>query len=465
MRGEFGVGLCWGDGVQTMNGVWERCLADLRYQIDDAEFNQWFSLLRAEEQGQTLVVYTINEFFIKKINESYLGLLQTLAYKHSQGQIVSVVLQVAMLQSDIAVASEKPSKKKAGFGVVISDSDILVPTCTFDAFVKGKSNTLAYNACYDMAKRAEQSSYASIFLYGVSGVGKTHLMQAVAHRYQKSGRAVCYFEANGFMERLARAFAEKRIPQFMENVKQADLLIIDDVHLMPSKKKVATAGILLELYSDFVGRGKRVILASDRLPSQMVDFDPRFLSRFSEGLTVAIDPPEMDTRVHILEKKANSLNLTLPKDCAIFIAQNVSPDVRRLEGALNQVHATAQMMGLIVVDLPTVRQAIRGLMMARAQSINADTIKTMVAEYYGISVKDLVGKKRTRNIARPRQLAMALTREFTHDSFPDIGQSFGGRDHSTVIHACEKVAELITEDAIFAKDYQALSATLNISWC
>lgn len=445
--------------MQKMSMVWQACLEDLRYEIGEAEFNQWFSPLRAEEQGQTLLIHTINEFFIKKIKERYLERLIVLVQKHSYGRMVEVELRVAGLPTD----PELPAPPKKGKATVqLPDSDKINGLCTFDNFVRGKSNALAYNACYEMGKKMGQSSYASIFIYGVSGVGKTHLMQSVAHRYQKNGKTVCYFEASGFMKRLAQAFAEKQIPEFIKEVKRADLLIIDDVHLIPSKKKVATANVLLDLYTEFVVGGKRVILASDRMPAQMEDFDPRFLSRFSEGLTVAIDPPEIDTRVQILEKKAASLGLVLPKECAIFIAQNVPPDVRRLEGALNQVRANAQMMG-IAVDLPLVRHAIKGLVVSRAKSTNSETIKSMVAEYFGVSVKDLLGKKRTRNIARPRQLAMALTREFTHDSFPDIGQSFGGRDHSTVIHACEKVAELLQTDAVFAKDYQALKATLEFS--
>lgn len=447
--------------TQTNSAIWQACLEDLRYQVGESEFNQWFSLLRATEEPPVLVVYAVNDFFIKKIKDSYLSLLQSLLQKHGQGKLTSLSLRVAPIS--VPEETPAPSKKKPKASTQLPDSDKINALYTFDLFVKGKSNALAYNACYEMGKKAEQSSYASIFIYGVSGVGKTHLMHSVAHRYQKNGKKFCYFEANGFMDRLARAFPEERIPQFMESVKQADLLIIDDVHLIPSKRKKAMAGVLLDLYSDFVGQGKRVILASDKPPAQMEDFDPRFLSRFSEGLTVAIDPPEIDTRVQILEKKASNLNLGLPKECAIFIAQNVPPDVRRLEGALNQVRANAQMMGVTEVDLALVRQAIKTLVVARAQSINSENIKDMVAEYFGISVKDLVGKKRARNIARPRQIAMALTREFTNDSFPDIGQAFGGRDHSTVIHACEKVVELMKEDPVFEKDYKALATTLEFS--
>lgn len=447
--------------TQNTSLVWQACLEDLRYQVGDSEFNQWFALLKVTEESPALIIYVVNDFFIKKIRDDYLSLLQSLVQKHSQGKLTDIVLKVAMLQQ--VDSDEKPTKKRNKPSTQLPDSDKINELYTFDLFVKGKSNALAYNACYEMGKKAEQSSYASIFIYGVSGVGKTHLMHSVAHRYQKNGKKFCYFEANGFLDRLSEAFRENKVQQFIKNVKQADLLIIDDVHLIPSKRKVAMAGVLLDLYSDFVKSGKRVILASDKPPAQMEDFDQRFLSRFSEGLTVAIDPPEIDTRVQILEKKASNLGLGLPKECAIFIAQNVPPDVRRLEGALNQVRANAQMMGVVSVDLPLVRQAIKNLVVARAQSINSENIKDMVAEYFGISIKDLVGKKRSRNIARPRQIAMALTREFTNDSFPDIGQAFGGRDHSTVIHACEKVAELLKEDPVLEKDYNALKSTLEFS--
>lgn len=444
--------------VEQTSVVWQACLADLHYEVGEVEFNQWILPLRAYEETSVLRLEAINNFFIKHIKKKYLNTITDLVLKHSDGRLTAVdliVIQVATPTVEKAVKKSKPITS-------LAESDGVNILYTFDAFVRGKSNLLAYNACYDMAKKAEQGSYASLFLYGVSGVGKTHLMQSVAHRYQKNGKKFCYFGSDGFMQKVGRAFLENNMPAFIKNVSQADLLIIDDVHLIPSKKKPQMANVLLGLYSDFTQNGKRVILASDKPPAQMEDFDSRFLSRFSEGLTVAIDPPEMDTRVHILEKKAASLGLNLPKECAIFIAQNVAPDVRRLEGALNQVHANASMMD-VAVDIALVRQAIKTHIVARAQSINSDTIKSMVAEYFGVSIKDLIGKKRVRHIARPRQIAMSLTREFTGDSFPDIGQAFGGRDHTTVMHACEKVAELRESDLNFEKDYRALATMLELS--
>lgn len=446
--------------TEEVSVVWQACLADLQYQLDETEFNHWFSVLKAVEAPPQLTIFAVNAFFVKTIKDRYLPLLQSLVEKHSQGQLTKIVLKPTVLQAEILLEPEPTAnKKQSKTSIKLPDSDKINELYTFESFVKGKSNALAYNACLEMGKKAEQSGYSSIFIYGMSGVGKSHLMQSVAHRYKKNGKQFCFFEAKSFLDRLSEAFRDGKVPQFIKSVKQADLLIIDDVHLIPSKKKVATAGVLLDLYSDFVKSGKRVILASDKPPAQMEDFDARFLSRFSEGLTVAIDPPEIDTRLQILQKKATRLNLNLPKECAIFIAQNVPPDVRRLEGALNQVRANAQMMGA-EVDLGLVRQAIKNLIVTRSRSINGDNIKDMVAEYYGISVKDLLGKKRSRNIARPRQLAMALTREFTNDSFPDIGQAFGGRDHSTVIHACEQVAKLVATDPVFEKDYNTLKSTL-----
>lgn len=435
-----------------LDRVWESCLADLKHEIAITEYQQWLAPLMTRVDGDTLVLIVINAYFVKSITDKYLADIERLARHHSQGQVQQVRFE--LIQADSPV---KASKRKVA--ALIEESNTLDENYTFDAFVKGKSNTLAYNACYELAKKASDSPYASLFIYGLSGLGKTHLMQSVAHRYQRSGRKFCYFTSDGFMKKVGRAFATKSVAEFQKNVSQAELLIIDDVHLISPSKKPQMAEIMLGLYAEFIESGKRVILASNRPPTQMEGFDSRFLSRFVGGLTVTIEPPEMDTRVQILEKKAFSLRMDLPKECAIFIAQNIPPDVRHLEGALRTVNANAEMMG-VPVDIALVRQSLKSQLTARARSINVDTIKDMVAEYFGISVKELVGKKRLRTIARPRQMAMALTREFSGDSFPDIGQAFGGRDHTTVMHACEKVGELCETDPAFDKDYRALSAAL-----
>ncbi len=432
---------------------WQNTLKELQQDIPETEYQQWILPLVATVQGDTLRLEAINAFFIKHIEKNYLDKIKEIIYQSSSGEITNVILQ--LLQHNAAPAPTGNSKKSA----LVNESNELNAAYTFEAFVRGKSNMLAYNACFDMAKKTQAGNCHSLFIYGYSGLGKTHLMHSVAHRYQKNGLRVCYFNSDGFMQKVARAFMENKINDFQRSVNKAHLLIVDDVHLMPSSKKPQIAGVLLTLHSQFLEQNKQVILASDRPPMQMDGFDQRFLSRFSTGLTVAIEPPERETRIQILEKKAAALQLVLPKECAIFIAENIPPDVRRLEGALLQVQANAQMLGS-PVDITLVRQALKSHVVTHTRAINVDGIKAMVAEYYGVSVKDLVGKKRLRSIARPRQMAMALARQFTSDSLIDIGQAFGGRDHSTVIHACDKVAELCQTDTTVERDFRALSATL-----
>ena len=248
----------------------------------------------------------------------------------------------------------------------------------------------------------------------------------------------------------------------IKRICRADLLIVDDVHLINNKNGPKVSQLLMTLFGEFTKGDKCLILASDKPPAQMANFDGRFLSRFSSGLTAAIEPPDIETRMQILQKKASIMNMDLPKECALFIAQNIPPDVRRLEGALNQVQANAAIIG-DKIDLRLVRHALKDRIEAKARAVNAENIKDVVAEYYGIAQKDLIGKKRTRTIARPRQMAMALIRELTQDSFPEIGQAFGGRDHTTVMYACEKISQLCQTDPNIQKDYQSLMATLEFA--
>jgi chromosomal replication initiator protein len=282
-------------------------------------------------------------------------------------------------------------------------------------------------------------------------------MHSVAQRYVKNNRSFYYFTSEKFINQLVYSLRNNKIEDFKKKIKKVDLLIVDDIHVLAGKTK--SSNEFLTLFADFTSGDKQLILASDRHPSQMTEFDERFRSRFSWGLTVAVEPPEIDTRVQILQRKAASFGMILPKECALFIAQNVVSNVRRLEGALNQVFANSNLTGA-PVTLEMVQYALKDIVAMRVQAVNMDNIRKVVAEYYDISVKDLMGRKRTRSIARPRQIAMALSRELTGDSYPDIGQSFGGRDHTTVMHGCEKVAQLRAEDPTVDKDYKALALML-----
>lgn len=458
--------------------LWDRCLNDLRYQLKENEFTMWLRPLSAKVVGDKLELLAPNQYFVSHVQENHFNAIEQLVKQHSNGEISQVVIQVEssvqqpprdLVDNPTAggqYSVSQPSSPPVGMESAVNEASqmgsdkslsYINPYFTFETFVSGKSNMLAYKACLELGKKQSQNRHNPLFLYGASGLGKTHLMHSVAHKYLKIGKTFYYFSSEKFINQLVYALRNQKIEQFKRKIKRVDLLIIDDVHVLAGKSKSSSE--FLSLFADFMVEGKQVILASDRHPSQMTEFDERFRSRFSSGLAVGIEPPEMETRMQILQKKATLSGIELPKECALFIAQNVVSNVRRLEGALNQVVANANLTGN-PIDLDMVQYALKDVIAIRSQAVSMDNIRKVVAEYYDVSVKDLMSKKRTRSIARPRQIAMALARELTKDSFPDIGQSFGGRDHTTVMHACEKVAQLRSEDPVLDKEYKALSMTL-----
>ncbi|WP_350561692.1 chromosomal replication initiator protein DnaA [Psychrobacter sp. CAL346-MNA-CIBAN-0220] len=480
--------------------LWDKCLDDLRYSVKDNVFTMWLRPLSAHQEAQTLIVRAPNDYFVSYIKKNHLDDIQQLIAKHSQGSIEEVIVRVdnashSAHTDDIAIdndaqksdslfgeaaftkegLSPTPASQIIKNGSVSTNIDAnmqhaalvdaadakslsyLNPDFTFETFVTGKSNNLAYKACFELSKRQSKNRHNPLFIYGPSGLGKTHLMHSVASRYVKNNRSFYYFTSEKFINQLVYSLRNNKIEDFKKKIKKVDLLIVDDIHVLAGKTK--SSNEFLTLFADFTSGDKQLILASDRHPSQMTEFDERFRSRFSWGLTVAVEPPEIDTRVQILQKKATSFGMVLPKECALFIAQNVVSNVRRLEGALNQVFANANLTGA-PITLEMVQYALKDIVAMRVQAVNMDNIRKVVAEYYDITVKDLMGRKRTRSIARPRQVAMALSRELTGDSFPDIGQSFGGRDHTTVMHGCDKVAQLRAADPAFDKDYKVLAMML-----
>lgn len=453
-------------GSWEADSLWQLCLETLRLEMSEIEFNQWLKPLKPQIIDDHLVLFAINVAFIRHINTNYLHSINHVLAQHGARHLsAKVQVQARALAPKHNKTSPKKRALSATMGARIDESDDIDVRCTFENFVKSKSNRLVYDACYELGEKAGQTTTGNhlLFIYGSSGLGKTHLMQAVAHRYQKAGLSYCYFTKDHFFQTVIQAMRDRDgVGNLVKRIGKADLLMIDDVHMINERNGPRVSQFLMTLFESFVKNNKQLILASNRPPSQMQDFDTHFLSRFSGGLSLPIEPPEIETRVQILQKKADALHIQLPKECALFIAQNAPPDVRSLEGALNQVMANALLSdGLI--DLALVRRAIKDHVEARARAINAENIRDVVAGYYGVSTKDLLGKKRLRSIVRPRQMAMALIRELTHDSFPEIGQVFGGRDHTTVIHACETIARLRLSDPKVEKDYHDLMATLRLS--
>lgn len=438
--------------------LWQMCLEHLKAEVPELDFNLWLRPLKPRLDGGHLVLLAINDKFISRVNGKYLQSINQILLRANTGLLAKVQMESTPKSSSQGSSKRIKSKSRAK----IEESYAINDDCTFENFVRGKANQLAYKVCLEIAKRAGQESLVGnlLFIHGSSGLGKTHLMQAVAHRYQKAGFSYCYFTKDHFFQTAIQAMrgGDGGVDDLAKRIGRADLLMIDDVHMINEKNGPKVSQFLMTLFEVFTKGDKRLILASDRPPAQMQDFDTRFLSRFAGGLTVSIEPPEIEMRVEILQKKAAALQLDLPRDCALLIAKNAPADIRSLEGALNQVRANA-MLTDGEIDLNLVSLAIRDHVEARARAVSAESIRDVVAKYYDISVKDLLGKKRSQNIVRPRQMAMALVRELTCDSFPEIAVGFG-RDHSTVIHACQQIKQLRLSEPVLERDYQALMATL-----
>jgi chromosomal replication initiator protein len=440
-----------------ISSLWSRCVEELKYQLPDNIFIMWIKPLSAVEQDNALLINVPNQYFANYIEKNYLAQIQTVVDRLEPSREIAIQLQIdkapTVTQSLNALeATEKAVPQGQSRGIQHLD-----PNFTFDQFVVGRNNQIAYSICKETASNLGESKNNPLFIYGSTGLGKTHLMQAVAHEIVKQGKSFYYFTSDKFITHLISALQQRKIDEFKDKIKKADLLIIDDVHVIAGKPKSSEE--FLVLFNDFISKNKQVILASDRHPSALTEFDERTKSRFSWGLSVALEPPELETRIQILQKKAKAQDVLLPKESAIFMAQHIVANVRELEGALNKVLATARLLNQ-PIHLELVQMALKDVVAIRVQAVSMDNIRKVVAEFYDVSVKDLMGKKRLRHIARPRQVAMALARELTNNSFTEIGQSFGGRDHTTVMHACEKVQELCASDAMFDKDFRSLKMML-----
>ncbi|WP_273777861.1 MULTISPECIES: chromosomal replication initiator protein DnaA [unclassified Acinetobacter] len=457
--------------------LWTDCLTRLRQELSDNVFAMWIRPLVAEELEDTLRLYAPNPYWTRYIQEHHLELITILAEQLSEGRIRHVEILVDSRPGAILSASEQPATTTAALetaapapvvvpkvkkdkevdiaGNKINKKRLLNPLFTFSLFVEGRSNQMAAETCRKVLTQLGASQHNPLFLYGPTGLGKTHLMQAVGNALlqAKPNARVMYMTAESFVQDFVSSLQKGKVEEFKKNCRSLDLLLVDDIHLLAGKE-----ASLVEFFYTFnalLDESKQIILTSDRYPKELTELDPRLVSRFSWGLSVGVEPPDIETRIEILLKKAESNGIDLPRNCALFIAQQVVANVRELEGALNKVVAISRFKGT-PIDLDVVRESLKDVLAIRARTISVENIQRVVSEYFRIPHKELVGPKRTRIYARPRQLAMGLARELTGDSFPEIGMAFGGRDHSTVMHACEKVQSLREEDPIFNEDYKNL---------
>ena len=333
------------------------------------------------------------------------------------------------------------------------------PAFTFDTFVEGKSNQLAFAAARQVAENPGES-YNPLFLYGAVGLGKTHLMHAVGNDLLQKhhGAKVVYLHSERFVNDMVHALKNHKINEFKNFYRSLDTLLIDDIQFFEGKEQSQEE--FFHTFNALLEGQRQIILTCDRYPKEVQGLEERLRSRFGWGLTVAVEPPELETRTAILIKKAEQMGVDLPDQVAFFIAKQVRSNVRELEGALRRVIAHSQFKGL-TISLDATREALRDLLLLQEKLITIENIQRTVADYYKLKVSDLTSTRRTRTVARPRQMAMALAKELTAHSLPEIGKHFGGRDHTTVLHACRKTTELRESDLRVNEDYQMLLRILS----
>lgn len=445
--------------------LWQSCVDELKHQLPDNIFTMWIRPLSAHEQNQELIITVPNDYFAGYIEKNYLALIQSLIERLTNDTSKRVQIRVDKAPTLLVTSPDETLVSQTTTVVTMQTTKAeklqvfqnIDDNFTFEQFVTGRSNQLAYSLCKETANHLGEPKNNPLFLYGSTGLGKTHLMQAVAHEAIKQGKSFYYFSSDKFISHLVNAIQHSKVDEFKDKIKKVDLLVIDDIHVIAGKRKSSEEFLIL--FNDFIANNKQIILASDRHPSALVGFDEYTKSRFLGGVSVAVEPPELEVRIQILQKKAKLQACQLPKDCAIFVAQHMVTNVRELEGALHKIVTMSRVLEQ-PITLEMVQTALKDSIAIRVQAVSMDNIRKVVAQYYEVTVKDLMGKKRVRQIARPRQIAMALARELTNHSFIDIGQSFGGRDHTTVMHACETVQKLCQTDVNIQRDYQALKVML-----
>ncbi len=475
--------------------VWQRCVDCLQEELPSQQFNTWIRPLRAETAGANLHLLAPNRFVKEWVHDKFLERISELVNEMEPLVGYDVVVDIggpagAQLpktepprgnshrdpitheptpQLDTAsfggartitraMAGQPQSRRVIEVEGAIKHQNYLVENYTFDNFVEGKSNQLALAAAGQVAENPG-GSYNPLFLYGGVGLGKTHLMHAVGNALLKSNpeAKVVYLHSERFVADMVKALQLNAISDFKRYYRSVDALLIDDIQFFAGKERSQEE--FFHTFNALLEGGQQMILTCDRYPKEIDGLEERLKSRFGWGLTVAVEPPELETRVAILMKKAAQARITLPPDSAFFIAQRIRSNVRELEGALKRVIASAHFTSK-PIDVELIKESLKDLLALQDKQVSLDNIQRTVAEYYKIKLADILSKRRSRSVARPRQVAMTLAKELTNHSLPEIGDSFGGRDHTTVLHACRKIRELRETEADIREDYKNLLRSL-----
>ncbi len=438
--------------------IWEQCFSQLEHNLTAQQFSTWIRPLQVVFRDQQIHLLAPNQFVKDWVSEHFLTEIDTILNNLTDNppEVFIDIGSDAATQTqsnarpDFSSQDAKPPERKK--------NSTLNPNFTFESFVEGKSNQLARAASMQVAENPGDS-YNPMLIYGGVGLGKTHLMHAIGNSLIKNNPEanVVYLHSERFVADMVKALQHNRINEFKGYYRKVDALLIDDIQFFANKERSQEE--FFHTFNALLEGQKQIIMTCDRYPKEVDGLEDRLKSRFGWGLPVAIEPPELETRVAILMSKASLSGVELPNEVAFFIAKRLPSNIRELEGALRRVIANASFTGK-PITLDFAKDALRDLLAMQAKLVTIENIQKMVAEYYKIRIADLLSKKRSRSIARPRQMAMALCKELTNHSLPEIGDAFGGRDHTTVLHACKKIAELKEEELMIKEDFTNLLRTL-----
>jgi chromosomal replication initiator protein len=467
-----------------MENFWPACLSRFENELSAQQFNTWIKPLQAEIDGEAVRISAPNRFVMQWVKDRFLKKIESFAEEfnltgmriefvlsdastktndkkininngyidanHNKSSLINTEVNLKINSVNIASATDKSiGRSKIQQHKKVEDSG-LNPSFNFSNYVTGRANQLARAAAIQVAENPG-SAYNPLFIYGGVGLGKTHLLQAIGNelKLHNPNARIRYLHAERYVSDVVKAYEHKAFDEFKRQYHSLDLLLIDDIQFFA--KKTRTQEEFFYAFNSLIEAKKQIVITCDTYPKEIADVDERLRTRFSWGLTVAVEPPELEMRVAILLKKAEAVNLNLPEDVAFFIAKQIRSSVRELEGALNRVIAMAKFTGH-GIDVHLAKDALRDLIAVRGRQVTMENIQKTVADYYKIKVAEMYSKKRTRNFARPRQIAMSLSRELTNHSFPEIGEAFGGRHHTTVMHACDEIDQLRQNDPTIARD-------------
>jgi chromosomal replication initiator protein len=454
--------------------IWQECLAQLKDELSAGDFSTWLRPLQADFNHTTLSLYSPNKYTSEWVRNKYMATIEDKVQQLVNQEDPNHSIKIRLMVGNVNSVEKKPAKQIPPQATLknqpwegeskvnrVPHKSNLIRKYTFDNFVEGKSNNFAIATTQQIAENPGDV-YNPLFLYAHPGLGKTHLLHAVGNSIiaENPDSKVVYIRSERFVQDMINSIRNNTIEQFKEYYASLDALLIDDIHFFAGKDR--SQEVLFQTFNSMLDAHQQVILTSDRFPKEIEGIDERLRTRFGWGLSIPIDPPELETRVAILITKAEERGLKLPDDVAFFIAKRLTiTDVRVLEGAIANISAKAQFTGQ-GITISLVQDALRDMLAVHTKQTTIDNIQKIVAEHYRIKISDMSSKRRTRTVARPRQIAMALAKELTQHSLPEIGEAFGGRDHTTVLHACRKVQELRRENNDIQEDYKILIRTLSM---